>query len=114
MFFMALLTLVAATPTANAKRSIMELPLFERAVLIIKNLKRFISQSTGRRYAMVMSFSVENISHAGNTVKARLMLFFVVTMPNSASYIRNMDVTNIFLRLSLITLVPEPSIKAAF
>ena len=57
MFFMALLTLVAATPTANAKRSFMELPLFERAVLIIKNLKRFISQSTGRRYAMVMSFS---------------------------------------------------------
>ena len=39
MFFMALLTLVAATPTANAKRSIMELPLFERAVLIIKKFE---------------------------------------------------------------------------
>lgn len=46
LFFMALLTLVAATPAANASsprafgaeqrknRSIMELPLFERAVLI--------------------------------------------------------------------------------
>lgn len=33
---MAILTLAAATPTAHAKRSIMELPLFERAVLIIK------------------------------------------------------------------------------
>ncbi len=38
MFFMALLTLAAATPAANAKRSIMELPLFERAVLIIKEV----------------------------------------------------------------------------
>ena len=36
MFFMALLTLAAATPAHAAKRSIMELPLFERAVLIIK------------------------------------------------------------------------------
>ena len=36
MFFVAMLTLAAATPTAHAKRSIMELPLFERAVLIIK------------------------------------------------------------------------------
>ena len=39
MFFMALLTLAAATPAANAKRSIMELPLFERAVLIIKKFE---------------------------------------------------------------------------
>ena len=39
LFFMALLTLVAATPAANAKRSIMELPLFERAVLIIKKFE---------------------------------------------------------------------------
>ena len=39
MFFMALLTLVAATPAAHAKRSIMELPLFERAVLIIKKFE---------------------------------------------------------------------------
>ena len=37
MSFVALLTLAAATPTAHAKLSIMELPLFERAVLIIKN-----------------------------------------------------------------------------
>lgn len=36
MFFMALLTLAAATPAHAAKRNIMELPLFERAVLIIK------------------------------------------------------------------------------
>lgn len=36
MFFVAMLTLAAATPTAHAKRSIMELPIFERAVLIIK------------------------------------------------------------------------------
>ncbi|WP_347296957.1 lysozyme [uncultured Bacteroides sp.] len=39
MLFMALLTLVAATPAALAKRSIMELPLFERAVLIIKKFE---------------------------------------------------------------------------
>lgn len=39
MFFMALLTLAAATPTAQAKRSIMELPPFERAVLIIKKFE---------------------------------------------------------------------------
>lgn len=36
MLFVALLTLTAATPAAQAKRSIMELPLIERAVLIIK------------------------------------------------------------------------------
>jgi len=36
MLFVALLTLAAATPAAQAKRSIMELPLIERAVLIIK------------------------------------------------------------------------------
>ena len=36
MLFVALLTLLAATPTAHAKRNIMELPLIERAVLIIK------------------------------------------------------------------------------
>lgn len=63
---------------------------------------------------MAMSFSMENISHAASTVNGRLMRFFAVTMPGSAICIRNMDVTNIFLRLSLITLVPEPSIKAAF
>ncbi len=39
MFFVALLILVAATPAANANRSIMELPLFERAVLIIKKFE---------------------------------------------------------------------------
>lgn len=51
LFFMALLTLVAATPAANASsprafgaeqrknRSIMELPPFERAVLIIKKFE---------------------------------------------------------------------------
>lgn len=39
MFFVALLTLAAATPAANAKRSIMELPPFERAVLIIKKFE---------------------------------------------------------------------------
>lgn len=39
LFFIALLTLVAATPAANAKRSIMELPPFERAVLIIKKFE---------------------------------------------------------------------------
>lgn len=38
-FFVALLSLVAATPAANAKRSIMELPPFERAVLIIKKFE---------------------------------------------------------------------------
>ena len=39
MFFMALLTLAAATPAAHANRSIMELPPFERAVLIIKKFE---------------------------------------------------------------------------
>lgn len=39
-FFVALLSLAAATPTAHAtKRSIMELPLIERAVLIIKKFE---------------------------------------------------------------------------
>lgn len=36
-FFVALLSLVAATPAAHAKRSIMELAPYERAVLIIKH-----------------------------------------------------------------------------
>jgi len=39
MFFVALLALAAATPAHAAKRSIMELPLFERAVLIIKKFE---------------------------------------------------------------------------
>lgn len=39
MLFVALLTLAAATPAAHAKKSIMELPLFERAVLIIKKFE---------------------------------------------------------------------------
>ena len=41
-FFVALLTIVAATPGITAqtkKRSIMELPPFERAVLIIKKFE---------------------------------------------------------------------------
>ena len=38
-FFVALLSLVAATAASNAKRSIMELPPFERAVLIIKKFE---------------------------------------------------------------------------
>lgn len=36
---MALVTLAVTTPTFAAKRSIMELPLFERAVLIIKKFE---------------------------------------------------------------------------
>lgn len=39
MFFVALLTLAAATPAHAAKRNIMELPPFERAVLIIKKFE---------------------------------------------------------------------------
>lgn len=38
-FFVALLSLAAATAAANARRSIMELPPFERAVLIIKKFE---------------------------------------------------------------------------
>lgn len=38
-FFVALLTLAAATPAHATKRSIMELPPFERAVLIIKKFE---------------------------------------------------------------------------
>ena len=36
IFFMAIVTLAVTSPAFAAKRSIMELPLFERAVLIIK------------------------------------------------------------------------------
>lgn len=39
MLFVALLPQGSATPAAHAKRSIMELPLFERAVLIIKKFE---------------------------------------------------------------------------
>ena len=39
IFLMALVTLAVTTPTFAAKRSIMELPLFERAVLIIKKFE---------------------------------------------------------------------------
>lgn len=39
IFLMALVTLVVTTPAFAAKRSIMELPLFERAVLIIKHFE---------------------------------------------------------------------------
>ncbi len=39
IFLMALVTLAVITPAANAKRSIMELPPFERAVLIIKHFE---------------------------------------------------------------------------
>lgn len=35
IFLMALVTLAVTTPAFAAKRSIMELPLFERAILII-------------------------------------------------------------------------------
>lgn len=63
---------------------------------------------------MVMSFNVENISHVASTVNGRQTLYFAATMPNFASCIKNMGVTNIFLLLSLITLVPELSIKVAF
>lgn len=38
-FLVALMTLVAATPEVAAKRNIMELPPFERAVLIIKKFE---------------------------------------------------------------------------
>lgn len=39
IFLMALVTLAVTTPAFAAKRSIMELPLFERAVLIIKRFE---------------------------------------------------------------------------
>ncbi len=39
ILFMALVTLAVTTPVFAAKRSIMELPLFERAVLIIKKFE---------------------------------------------------------------------------
>lgn len=39
IFLMAFVTLAVTTTTANAKRSIMELPPFERAVLIIKHFE---------------------------------------------------------------------------
>lgn len=39
IFLMALVTLSVTTPAFAAKRSIMELPLFERAILIIKKFE---------------------------------------------------------------------------
>ena len=39
IFFMAIVTLAVTSPAFAAKRSIMELPLFERAVLIIKKFE---------------------------------------------------------------------------
>jgi len=39
IFFMAIVALTATSPAFAAKRSIMELPLFERAVLIIKHFE---------------------------------------------------------------------------
>lgn len=39
IFFMAIVALSATSPAFAAKRSIMELPLFERAVLIIKHFE---------------------------------------------------------------------------
>ena len=39
IFLMAIVTLAVASPAFAAKRSIMELPLFERAVLIIKKFE---------------------------------------------------------------------------
>ena len=39
LMFVALMTLGESTPAAHAKKSIMELPLFERAVLIIKKFE---------------------------------------------------------------------------
>lgn len=39
IFLMALVTLAVTTPAFAAKRSIMELPLFERAVMIIKKFE---------------------------------------------------------------------------
>ena len=39
IFLMAIVTLAVTSPAFAAKRSIMELPLFERAVLIIKKFE---------------------------------------------------------------------------
>ena len=39
IFLMAIVTLAVTSPAFAAKRSIMELPLFERAVLIIKHFE---------------------------------------------------------------------------
>ena len=49
IFLMALVTLAVTTPAFAAKRSIMELPLFERAVLIIKKFET-LHQSKHRPY----------------------------------------------------------------
>lgn len=59
-FFVALLSLVVATPAANAKRSIMELPPFERAVLIIK--KFGTNRNTGPMLATVTKSSRGNLT----------------------------------------------------
>lgn len=39
LFFMALLLMMGATPARASKRNIMELPLFERAIVIIKHFE---------------------------------------------------------------------------
>ncbi len=61
LFFIVLMAAVSAMPSFAARRNIMELPLFERAVLIIKSLKRYISLATGPTSDMVTVFCRENL-----------------------------------------------------
>ena len=66
IFLMALVTLAVTTPTFAAKRSIMELPLFERAVLIIKKF-----ENVAQAEALALCW-LRASSPAGRTLPPRL------------------------------------------
>ena len=111
IFLMALVILAVTTPAFAAKQSIMELPFFERSVLIIKKFETLHKPKHWPTicYGHVVQ-RVEHFTHRQYN-EQEADAFFAETMPNSVSYMKSMGVTNIFLRLSPITLVPEPSTK---
>ena len=62
IFLLALVTVTVTTPAFAAKRSIMELPLFERAVLIIKNLRQAPPQKLDIRWIWTSGAAERTIS----------------------------------------------------
>ena len=89
LFFVALLTLVAATP-ASAKRSIMELPLFERAVLIIKHFETLHKPCHWPYVGYGIKSSREShTAEAYNSPRNRPTLSYAKTSASSAPCIPN-------------------------
>ena len=89
--FVALLSLVAATPAANAKRSIMELPPFERAVLIIKKFETLHKPKHWPYSATVTKSSRVNLTAvASSSPKDRLTSCCEKTSASSVPCIPNM------------------------